>query len=172
MIEQHLASRETRAPDVVAEIRKSMYVDDLISVKKTVKKTQQLKKKATDVFQDACFTLHKWHANAGELETPIANVTGEQSFAKQQLETPGGGDSSILSLAWNKRDNEISVVITEENATLTKRGVLQKLTKTYDALGFASPQTLQGKLTYRKICERKVPWQGCLPTELMKKLTR
>ena len=160
MIEQHLVSRKTRAQDVVAEIRKSMYVDDLINVKTTMKKTQQLKKKETDVFQDTCFILHKWHANGGELEAPIANVTGEQSFAKLQLGTPGGGDSSIFSLAWNKRDNEISVVISEENATLTKRGGLQKLTKTYDALGFPSLQTLQGKLINRKICERNAPWQN------------
>ena len=107
MIEQHLASWETRAPDVVVEIRKSMYVDDLISGKTAVKGTQQLKQEATDIFQDACSTLHKWHSNAAELEEPIANVMVEQSFAKQQLGTPGGGDSRILGLAWNKRDDEI-----------------------------------------------------------------
>ena len=96
----------------------------------------------------------------------------EQLFAKQQLGTPGGGDSSILGLAWNKRDDEISVMIPEESATPTKRGVLRKLAKACDTLGFASPQTLQGKLIYREICEIKVPWDGFLPTELMKKLTR
>ena len=137
VIEQHLW--ETRATEVVAEIRKSMYVDDLISGKTTVKGTQQLKKEATEVFQDAYFALHKWHSNFAELEEPIANVTGEQSFAKQQLGTPGGGDSSILGLAWNKRDDEISVVIPEESATPTKRGVLRKLASTHDPLGFASP---------------------------------
>ena len=63
-------------------------------------------------------------------------------------------------------------MIPEGSATPTKRGVLRKLAKTYDPLGFASSQTLQGKLIYREICERKVPWDGFLPTELMKKLTR
>ena len=74
---------------------------------------------------------------------------GEQSFAKQQLGTPGGAESSILGLAWNKRDDEISVVIQEisvvipkECATPTKRGVLRKLASTYDPLWFASPQRL------------------------------
>ena len=133
---------------------------------------QAIKQEATEVFQDACFTLHKWHSNAAELEEPVANVMGEQSFAKQQLGTPGGDDSSILGLAWNKRDNEISMVIPKESATPTKRGVLCKLAKTFDPLGLASPQTLQGKLIYREICEKKVAWDGFLPNELMKKLTR
>ena len=86
-----------------------MYVDDLISSKTNVKGTQQLKQEATDIFQDACFTLQKWHSNDAKLEEPIATVTGEQSFAKQKLPTPGSGGSSILGLAWNKRDDEISV---------------------------------------------------------------
>ena len=55
-----------------------MYVDDLISGKTTVKGTQQFKQEATEVLQDACFTLHKWHSNAAELEESVANVTGEQ----------------------------------------------------------------------------------------------
>ncbi len=64
------------------------------------------------------------------------NLTGEKSFAKQQLGTPDRGDSRILGLPWNKRDDEISVVFSKEKATATKRGILRKLVKTYDHLGF------------------------------------
>ncbi len=172
VIEQHLESWENRAPDVVAEIRKSMYVDGLISGKTTVPKAEQLKSSATEIFKDACFTLHKWHSNAVELEEPSANMKGEKSFAKQQLGTPDGGDSSILGLSWNKRDDEISVVVPKEKATATKRGILRKLAKTYDPLGFASPQTLQGKFIYREVCERKIAWDVPVPMELMTKWSR
>ena len=58
LTKQHLASKEIRAPEVVSKIRKSMYVDDLISGKTTVIDTQQSKKEATEVFQLACFTLY------------------------------------------------------------------------------------------------------------------
>ena len=64
------------------------------------------------------------------------------------------------------------MVIPEESATPIKRGVLRKIAKTFDPLGLASPQTLQGKLIYREICEKKVPWDGVLPNKLMKKLTQ
>jgi hypothetical protein len=131
-----------------------------------------LKQEATEIFKDAGFTLHKWHSNAVELEEPSVNSTGEKSFAKQQLGTPDGGDSSILGLSWNKRDDEISVVVPEERTTDTKRGILRTLAKTYDPLGFASPQTLQGKFIYREVCERKIAWDVPVPTELMAKWSR
>lgn len=172
VIEQHLESWESRAPNVVAEIRKSMYVDDLISGKTTVKKAQLFKQEATEIFHDATFTLHKWHSNAAELEEATTNVTGEQTFAKQQLGTASGGDSSLLGLTWNKCDDVISVVVPEEKATPTKRGVLRKLAKIYDPLGFASPQILQGKFIYREVCQTKLAWDVPLQSELMKRWER
>ena len=54
----------------------------------------------TKVFKDANFTLHKWHSNAVELEDKPPAVTGEPTFAKQQLGTPGGESLGIFFLAW------------------------------------------------------------------------
>jgi hypothetical protein len=44
-------------PTEVNELRKSMYVDDLISGKETVKEAVELKQRATEIFQDATFTF-------------------------------------------------------------------------------------------------------------------
>ena len=122
-----------------------MYVDDLISGKTTVKEALQLKQKATTIFNDATFTLHKWYSNAVELEEVTTNVTGDQTFAKQQLGIPSGGDCSLLGLSWTKGDDKINVVIPTEKATATERAILRKLAKIFYPLGFASPLTLQGK---------------------------
>ena len=79
-----------------------------------------LKKRATKIFDDATFTIHKWHSNAPELEETDTNITEEQTFAKQQLGTADGGESSILGLRWDKRADQISVTIPSEAATTTK----------------------------------------------------
>lgn len=144
VIESHLESWEPRRPELVAELRKSLYVDDLISEKPTVEETKQLKQGAIKVFEDAKFTLHKWHSNADEIEENETKVEDEDSFAKQQLRTQGRRDSSLLGLDWDKGEDEISVVVPQENVISSKRGILRKLTRIYDPLGLAAPLTLKG----------------------------
>ena len=166
MIESHLKSWDPRRPELVAELRKSLYVDHLISGKPTVKETGQLKQGAIEVFEDAKFTLHKWHSNAAELEENRTKVEDEESFAKQQLRQPGGRDGSPVGLSWDKRKDEISVAVPKENAITSKRGILRKLAKIYDPLGLAAPLTLKGKLIYRDACKAKLAWDAPLPSQL------
>ena len=87
VIQQHLDKHQQQHPDVVEEIRKSLYVDDLVSGGKTVEKVQQLKKTSTEIFNDATFQLHKWHSNAPVLESKETqlSLSAEDTFAKQQL---------------------------------------------------------------------------------------
>ena len=104
------------------------------------------------MFEDAKFTLHKWHSNAYVLEENEAKVEDEDSFAKQQLSQQGRRDGSLLGLDWDKGEDEISVVVPQENVVTSKRGILRKLARIYDPLGLAAPLTLKGKLIYRDVC--------------------
>ncbi|CAB4019111.1 Hypothetical predicted protein, partial [Paramuricea clavata] len=102
---------------------------------------EEVKEKATTIFEDAGFMLHKWHSNERELET-TQSQDGNPTYAKQQLGTPEGGDSSLLGLVWNKEQDTVAVTMPTEKTVFTKRGVLAKLAKIYDPLGFVSPLTL------------------------------
>ena len=59
VINQHLTLWEDRHPEFVEEIRKSLYVDDLLSGGATVREAQTNKSEAKEIFQDARFNLHK-----------------------------------------------------------------------------------------------------------------
>ena len=168
----HLKSWEALKPELVVEIRRSLYVDDHLSGKPTVKEAQQFKEEAIEVFQDATFKLHKWHSNAAELEEGVTTETSEKTFANEQLGTPHGGGSSLLGLAWEQCADEISVSIPPEQVLPTKREILRKLAKIYDPLGLVSPLTLQGKFIYREACNTKLAWDFQLPGELGSKWTR
>lgn len=99
VIEAHLNNWEENEPEIVAKIRKELYVDDLISGSTTVHKTRELKVKASEIFKDACFHLHKWHSNVPELESAQSpKQEGEPTYAKQQLGVPQGEFSSVLGL--------------------------------------------------------------------------
>ena len=70
-LDQHLTSLEGEYPEVVAEIKESLYVDDVLSGGSTVEQVQTLKSSAIAIFDRADFTLHKWHSNEKSLEEPV-----------------------------------------------------------------------------------------------------
>jgi hypothetical protein len=137
-----------------------------------VKGAGELKQRATEIFQDAMFTLHKWHSNEPALEEPVVSSVEDVTYAKRQLGTAQGEESSLLGLSWQKTSDTISINIPSEPATPTKRGTLQKLARIYDPLGLVSPQTLQGKLIYREMCQKKVGWDVPIDDDVKKKLFR
>ncbi|XP_046863381.1 uncharacterized protein LOC124457138 [Xenia sp. Carnegie-2017] len=145
-------------PDIVEELKKSMYVDDLLSGGQTVDKAKERKRKSIDVFNDANFNLHKWNSNAHELEADEEEKDDEEeTLAKQQLGTKSG-ESKVLGLLWKKKSDEISIVIPSEKSAKTKREVLSRLAQVYDPLGITSPLILEGKIIYRDICKEKLLW--------------
>jgi hypothetical protein len=84
VIEQHLQNRQSIYPREVDEIRRSLYVDDLISGGTTVEKTEHLKKSCVTIFGEAKFDLHKWHSNNPALEAEIKPLEAEIKPKKQQ----------------------------------------------------------------------------------------
>ena len=169
VLECHLQSWETRKPELVAEIRKDLYVDDLLSGGATVQEAEYRKHSAIEIFEDAQFTLHKWHSNFPTLEGSTDNKSSDLTFAKQQLQPLRSSPASMLGLGWVKVRDELSVKFPTEVVAPTKRGMLSKLSKVYDPLGLVSPVTLQGKMIFRDICDRKVAWYADLTAPLLQK---
>ena len=172
VLQQHLETWRPKNPAVVDEISKSLYVDDLVSGATTTAKATTLKNKATEIFQDATFELHKWQSNAEELDNPSSLTQEEETYAKQQLGVPAKKNGKLLGLDWNKEDDTISISFPTEKADLTKRGILSKVARVYDPLGLVSPCTLAGKLLYREACESKVGWDSPLKESLAKRVER
>ena len=160
---QHLNSWEGRYPDIVAELCKSLYLDDLLTGGQTIAQAADRKEKAVEVFKDAQFRLHKWNSNASELELDGETVVGndEEMYAKQQL-SDDSTQTTMLGLKWNKSDDTITVAFStvHSKATVTKRIILSKLAKVYDPLGLVSPIVLEGKIIFRDVCKMKIQWDA------------
>ena len=136
----------------------------------------ELKRTAIKIFDDATFTLHKWHSNQPSLEDDQIKLECEQkeaalqwssnqvepqvqqTFAKTLLSKFNQSQTSLLGLSWDKQADEISVVIPKMATSVTKRELLRNLAKIYDPLGLVSPVTVKGKHIYREACKQKVPW--------------
>ena len=85
VIEQHLHSWESKLPEVVAALRKSLHVDNLLNGGQTAEEARKRKSTAIEVFSDAKFVLHKWNSNVAELEETHEreNVDSELSIIRQ-----------------------------------------------------------------------------------------
>ena len=168
VLQAHLDTWEKERPEVVAELRKSLYVDDLVSGGLTTQQAQQNKQESTVILHDATFQLHKWNSNHRELEdsTNAGSENEMQTYAKQQLDNKAEG-SKMLGLKWDKQRDTLKVVIPVEEAPPTKRGILGKLARIYDPLGLVAPVTLTGKQIYREVCEAKIPWDIPLNNNLL-----
>ena len=172
VIEQHLNSCEERYPNIVAELRKSLYVDDLLTGGQTIPQAEDRKEKTVEIFEDASFKLHKWNSNVSELEVNGEPSAGndEGTYAKQQL----GGDSTdttMLGLKWNKSSDTLTVSFptVDSVSTTTKRTIVSKLAKVYDPLGVVSHITLEGKIIFREVCKTKVPWDADIQEPLSRR---
>ena len=165
VIQQHLENLQSRYPDTVNQIRKSLCVDDLISGGPSTDKAKCWKHEATKIFADAKFELHKWHSNERELETSCEDYG--QSFVKEQLENESPKEEcKRLGLGWDRADDTLHVCFPALPAEETKHGILSNLAKVYDPLGIVAPVMLEGKLLYRDTCDQKKAWDAPLPEEI------
>ena len=161
VIDQHLELWQDREPEIVAELRRNLYVDDLLTGGITTEEARTKKASMTEILGEAAFKLHKWNASDKELEEDgdTSSVNEEQSFAKQQLRVQRN-ESKLLGLPWDKTSDTLTVIFPSESSSTTKRGILSKLARIYDPLGLASPITVQGKMIYREVCDAKMPWDA------------
>ena len=161
VLNNHLDSWKDRYPELTKKLREGLYVDDLMTGGTTVEETAGKKVMASEVFEDATFSIYKWHFNAKELEGDGESSAENVTYAKQQL---GGGEpgGKLLGLLWDRNGDTFSVRVTVKDCT-TKREILSEIAKVYDPLGITSPVMLVAKLLYRDICDGKISWDAQLP---------
>ena len=163
----HLCICRPDYPEIVPEIERGLFVDDILTGNQTVRRAWEMKD--ADFFGKATFWLHKWNSNARELEvTDAVDDESGVTYAKEQLGVKPG-ECGLLELKWNKDADTIAVTSPKEVPVLTKRGIPGKVAKVYDTLGLAAPLTLVGKLIYRDVCQQKKAWGAELSYELVKR---
>ena len=78
-------------PELVEEVKRSMYMDDWISGGETRKQAVEIKMTATKIFGQTTSELQKWESNNLDLDVETMTSDEEsQSYAKQQLGTLNG----------------------------------------------------------------------------------
>ena len=78
MIQHLLDSCREKYPEIVREIEKCLYVDDLISGAPTSKKAKVLKSTSISIFAEGTSELRKWHSNVKKLDAASLEPVPEE----------------------------------------------------------------------------------------------
>ena len=104
VVQHLLESCREKYPEIVREIERSLYVDDLISGGPTQAKAETIKSASVEIFAKGTFELHKWHSNVKELETTCSvPASEEETYAKEQLVPQGRRELLYLVYSGTKR---------------------------------------------------------------------
>ena len=99
VVQHLLESCREKYPEIVREIERSLYVDDLISGGPTQAKAETIKSASVEIFAKGTFELHKWHSNVKGLETCSVPASEEETCEGAVRYLKEGGSFSTWSTA-------------------------------------------------------------------------
>ena len=135
-----------------------MYIDDLVLGSNTIEEVGVIKQKSIELFRKSKFHLHNWNSNIPLLQSSNTKAESEFSYVKEKLKNTAER-IKILGVPSKKNCDNLSVVLIEFNEKLmTKKNVLSYIASTFVPLGLISTSHIIGKVSYRQLCQKKLPW--------------
>ena len=135
-----------------------MYIDDLVLGSNTIEEVGVIKQKSIELFRKSKFNLHNWNSNIPLLQSSDTKSESEFSYVKEKLKNTAER-IKILGVPSKKNCDNLSVVLIEFNEKLmTKKNVLSYIASTFVPLGLISTSHIIGNVSYRQLCQKKLPW--------------
>ena len=135
-----------------------MYIDDLVLGSNTIEEVGVIKQKSIELFRKSKFNLHNWNSNIPLLQSSNTKSESGFSYVKDKLKNTAER-IKILRVPSKKNCDSLSVVLIEFNEKLmTKKNVLSYIASTFVPLGLISTSHIIGKVSYRQLCQKKLPW--------------
>ena len=176
-LQYHLDSFIELDPEFVRIMKKSFYVDDLVSGRRDTQEAGELYDKAKTRLALGGFKLRKWLTNSGELRAKIEQrelrdetdvnkevESADESYAKETLGAKAGmKNERVLGQSWNCENDvfifELSEMVSKaDDLPVTKRSILKVIAGMYDPLGLVSPVLVSMKALFQELCMGKVGW--------------
>lgn len=187
-LQYHLDAFTEIDPEFVRVMKRSFYVDDLVTGDKTTQDASELHDKAKTRLALGGFKLRKWLTNSEELREKIrqcelrdeSNVNNEiksadESYAKELLgRKEGTTNEKVLGLSWNCNEDLFNFELfalakKADGLAITKRSILKIAAGMYDPLGIISPILVSVKVLFQELCSNKVEWDEELKDEEKKR---
>ena len=166
-IQYHL---EHFSSPVSLDMKKNMYVDNVISGADTEKSAVNYYHEGRTIMNDAKFNLRSWASNCSAL----------QDVATQESTAHTGDEINTLGMRWNTSSDTLALTnktinssqlptktINTHQQLITKREVLQQSSKIFDPLGIIAPITICAKIFLQRLWQESIDWDEPLNESLV-----
>ena len=190
-IKHHVEKFSSSHPELVKELLRSIYVDDVVFGAHDEESTYKLYTTSKSILESASFNLRKFATNSPTLQQRINEAEGvantetgdpqatslDETYAKytlgamQQVQL---GEQKILGVRWDVSSDQVlfdfgDIARLASDLEPTKRNVVSLVGRFYDPMGFTSPVTIRFKILFQELCESKVDWDHPLTGKLLTK---
>lgn len=148
-------------PIGAAEIKKSFYVDDLLTGADTFESALTKINEISTVLNSGKFELAKWSSNSININKA---VNGD--YATIDLQNPEV--KSVLGLQWTPDTDELTFKkrLNPPDKIVTKRKSLSDIGKLYDPNGYLSPTVILAKAIMQKLWKLELDWDQQVPDDI------
>ena len=153
-------------PYIGERILKSFYVDDFAISDDDISLLSDICLTVISVCNRASMNVRKWVASDSKLYDIVSSKQPELKLKK------------VLGLIWNLEQDMISVDISapidyyKSITNLTKRVVLQFVSRIYDPLGLLAPYTINFKFLIQDLWKEKLSWDEDLSSDIKNKFLK
>ncbi|XP_077534685.1 uncharacterized protein LOC144146623 [Haemaphysalis longicornis] len=163
-LQHHLSGCEEQFPLTAHQLRRSLYVDDLLTGANDEEAALKLYNDANEMFTDASMKLHKWSSNNERLRSQFE----EDSRGSKPLGYLSGV-LKVLGLTWDPITDVLAFSPCLDNAISgcsTKRSMLQTTARIFDPLGWLSPFIVRAKILFQQLWRQCIQWDDPLPSAI------
>lgn len=160
-----LADDEANAfPDTAPVIKKSFYMDDLMSGNDDVVTTKKMCEEIKTILNRGGFKMQKWSSNSEDI---LEYLQGE-NITKEEKEIKIDTVIRILGLTWDRKDDtfKITVNLPILRFPITKRSILSDVARLFDPFGWLSPVILTAKSMIQKLWLCNLSWDAEVPLNI------
>jgi hypothetical protein len=171
VLQSHSRSNAIEYPEAAETIEKSMYVDDVLDSRETVKESRELQEQLSSTLKNAGFNLRKWASNEPSV---LDGVPAAERLSNLKIEDPNNLSHKTLGVFWKASDDVFTFHVEDitSGKKATKRDVLRVIASLFDPLQFLAPFTTRAKMLMQEIWQAGVECDETLPIHLHVKWTQ
>jgi hypothetical protein len=163
-----------------AELRRNLYVDDLLSGTDKVEDALALQREAVELMAKAGLPIRKWCSSSPEVMVAIPpeergalgrHLLTSQLQDEQDCDTETRPSSSALGVEWFIEKDTLRYTgfsrMNLPEGQCTKREVVAAVASFFDPLGLIAPFIISAKILIQRLWKRSLDWDETLPADVL-----
>ncbi|CAB3236889.1 unnamed protein product [Arctia plantaginis] len=154
-----------RYPAAAQVLRRSMFVDDILSGHDSIESAQELQNDLISLLALGGFQLSKWTSNSPQL---LERFPDDQCDMPKDFDINSDPSSiKVLGVRWIPQSDMFTYhVALPSKPQVTKRSILSTIASLYDPSGWVTPVIFRAKLLLQRLWLLKLGWDEPTPPDI------